>query len=387
MTGGSGADDSSEPEATVSPGSAGLITRYADLARAALGMAEAPVASYAGLWLLLANLAPVASSAHRAQLADVLGVPCDDAAALAAELLAAPHPTVGVALGAWSRVPVPAGLATAPDELPDQAGLDRWAAEHTRGLIERFPLQISPATLLVLATALVLQPRWTTELAKRDGLLVLDGELQALVDTRAAGPVAVAKPLSTDGVDVLSIIAAQEVPSHDVWRAVDEVVARLDGGELRHGEHPGGELIDGHAWTVRETTETFLEWDAPNDSDHLWRSRLPRWRADALSKLTGAPGVTEIAKSLADVAPELGGPTECTQAATAAYDEHGFSAAAVTAFGVALGRPAFVERTVRRVEITFDRPHAVIAIARGGAWEGVPLVNAWVTPDMHVSST
>ena len=26
----------------------------------------------------------------------------------------------------------------------------------------------------------------------------------------------------------------------------------------------------------------------------------------------------------------------------------------------------------------FDRPHAVVAVARGGAWEGVPVVHAWV---------
>jgi hypothetical protein len=39
-----------------------------------------------------------------------------------------------------------------------------------------------------------------------------------------------------------------------------------------------------------------------------------------------------------------------------------------------------VKRTIRRVELTFDRPHAVIAIARGGPWEGVPVFNAWVTP-------
>ena len=46
----------------------------------------------------------------------------------------------------------------------------------------------------------------------------------------------------------------------------------------------------------------------------------------------------------------------------------------------ATGVPQFVERTIRRVDVTFDRPHAVIAIARGGRWEGVPVFNAWVTP-------
>ncbi len=53
--------------------------------------------------------------------------------------------------------------------------------------------------------------------------------------------------------------------------------------------------------------------------------------------------------------------------------------AAVTALGIPTGVPDFVERTFRRVEITFDRPHAVIAIARGGPWEGVPIFSAWVT--------
>jgi hypothetical protein len=46
----------------------------------------------------------------------------------------------------------------------------------------------------------------------------------------------------------------------------------------------------------------------------------------------------------------------------------------------------FVERTIRRVELMFDRPHAVIAIARGGPWEGVPVFNAWVTPSKRRGS-
>ena len=58
------------------------VTGYAALARATLGMATTTAVSYAGLWLLLARLAPVASDTHRARLAEVLGVSCDDAAAL-----------------------------------------------------------------------------------------------------------------------------------------------------------------------------------------------------------------------------------------------------------------------------------------------------------------
>lgn len=383
-----GDSDSSDWTSATPTDAAGLITRYAEVARTSLDMAQTPAASFAGLWLLLAGLAPIASETHGRALVEALGVPSDTAAALSADLLAAPHPTIAAALGAWSRVPVTATLPVVLGPLPDQAGLDQWASEHTRGLIERFPVQINPATLLVFATALVLQPRWTAELTTGDdGLLVLDGGLQTVVDTEAAGHVAVAKPFSEDGIDVVSVIAAPEISPHNVWRAVDEVVAKLNEGALWHGEHPDGEPTGGHSWSVRESTETFIEWDAPGNLDYLWRSRLPRWSGDAHTDLTEAPGVADVAAALAEFVPGLAGPTKCVQAATAAYDQNGFSAAAVTALIMVTGAPTFVERTIRRVEITFDRPHAVVAIARGGAWEGVPLFHTWVTPDMHTSST
>jgi hypothetical protein len=363
------------------PDTGSLITSYAASARQRLGTAQAPAISYFGLWLLLARFAPLAAGAHRARLSEVLGVPCEDAAALAAGLLDAPHPTIAAALGTWSRSAVTAALPVALEDLPDQAGLDRWASAHTRGLIERFPIQIDALTELVLATALILQPRWTTELGTdENGLLVLDDGLQTIVDTSAAGLVAVAKPFSEDGVDVVSVIAAPAVLPTDVWRAVDEVVSKLNAGALWHRQSPGGIPADGHAWTVRKTTETFIGWDAPSDEDYLWRSHLPRWDAAVDSALTDAPGVAELAASLRAAAPELNGPVECVQAGTVAYDENGFQAAAVTAMAMAAGAPQFVQRTIHRVEVIFDRPHAVVAVARGGAWEGVPLFHCWVTP-------
>ncbi|MGE2718448.1 hypothetical protein [Mycolicibacterium celeriflavum] len=363
------------------PDTAGLIAAYATSTRQTLSVEQTSAISYLGLWLLLARFAPIATGARRVRLGEVLGLSCDDAAALAAELLDAPHPTVAAALGAWSRSLSTPTLPVPLDALPDQAGLDRWASEHTRGLIERFPLQIDPSTELVLATALVLQPRWTTKLATDDnGFLVLDDGLQTMVDTSAAGLVAVAKPFSEDGVDVVSVIAAPDVSPADVWRGVDEVVAQLNTGALWHGASPGGNLVDGHAWTVHETIESFIEWKAPSEEDYLWRSHLPRWESTADSQLAAAPGVDELAASLRAVAPELNGPHECVQAATAAYDHYGFEAAAVTALAMTTGAPHFVERTIHRVEVTFDRPHAVVAVARGGAWEGVPLFHCWVTP-------
>lgn len=358
-----------------------LITAYGASARQTLDTAQTPAISYCGLWLLLARSASVAVESQRRRLEEALGVSCEEAAEVAARLLDAPHPTVAAALGAWSRSRATTVPGLTLDELPDQASLDRWASDQTRGLIDRFPITVSPLTELVLATALVLQPRWTTEMrTDENGLLVLEDGLQAIVPTRAAGLVAVAKPFSEDGVDVVSVIAAPDVSPSDVWRAVDEVVAKLNEGGLWHGELPGAGSAGGHAWTVRETTEEFVEWDAPDEDDHLWRSHLPRWRAAVDSELTAAPGVAELAASLKEAVPELAGPIECVQAATAAYDENGFQAAAVTALAMVTGAPQFVERTVHRVDVVFDRPHAVVAVARGGAWEGVPLFHCWVTP-------
>ncbi|MBU3750118.1 MAG: hypothetical protein FGM52_06640 [Mycobacterium sp.] len=127
-------------------------------------------------------------------------------------------------------------------------------------------------------------------------------------------------------------------------------------------------------------TERFISWEAPAESTDQWRSRLPRWTGAAVTDLAEAPGVADVIAALVEAEPRLAGPFECVQTATAAYDESGFTAAAITTLGCPTGVPDVVSRTFRRVQITFDRPHAVIAIARGGPWEGVPLFSAWVTP-------
>lgn len=232
----------------------------------------------------------------------------------------------------------------------------------------------------MLASAVVLTPRWVRPLdTDANGMLVLDDGLQAIVSTRAAGLVGVAKPFTEDGIDVLSVIAAPGIPAPDVWRGVEEVVERLESGRLWNHDFPGDGVTQGHAWTVGDAQESFVASDAPPDGTEMWSSHLPRWAARSQLDLREAPGVDDVVASIAARLPE---PlvSACVQAARADYDENGFSAAAVTAMGLAAGWPQLVERNIRRVDITFDRPHALVAIARGGLWEGVPLFHAWVTP-------
>ena len=44
------------------------------------------------------------------------------------------------------------------EKLPSQDALDKWASDKTGGLLETFPVQLEPETMLVLASALVLTP-------------------------------------------------------------------------------------------------------------------------------------------------------------------------------------------------------------------------------------
>ena len=73
------------------------------------------------------------------------------------------------AMGIWTRKDTPLHedwASQLPEgvvgELTDQAALDRWAADETGGLIDRFPLDITADTLLMIASALAARVRWRT---------------------------------------------------------------------------------------------------------------------------------------------------------------------------------------------------------------------------------
>lgn len=368
-------------------GIAEAITRYTSTCRAGLRQEQTSAISHAGLWLLLAGAAEHATGESRNALERTLGLPAALASEAARQLLAEPHPTVAAAAAAWAAADARTPLTT-DGGIPSQAELDAWASEHTRGLIESFPVEVDGATRLLLATALVLEPEWTERLVPDEhGDLTLAGGLQTIVHTRAAGPVAVAKPHTCDAVDVVSIAAEPGVPPSRVWEAVDEVVALLNAGALRHGARPADlpsesaiwrSWIDEDAVVLTSTVETL-----PTDDFgryRLWRSRLRPWATEAALDLTEAPGVAEVARTA--LPDEPGAEVTCTQAVRAEYDADGFRAAAVTALMSRMSAPASTTITAERVELDLTGPHAVVAIARGGAWEGIPLVSAWVTPDV-----
>ncbi|MBX9246546.1 hypothetical protein ICW40_17280 [Actinotalea ferrariae] len=394
-----------------------LVTRFAGTfaARCLSGHA---VGSPLGLWVLLATVAPAAGGAARAEIEDVLGTTADDAAARAAELVASPHPAVAAAVAVWAepRYLAPAfrrwadglggGVETGPVPTPEQA--DAWACGRTRGLVPNFPVQLTPATAVVLASALATDIAWTEPFDETapsalggafgdvatTALAAPAGHRRFLARTTAAADVGVHVATSHDGLHVISVVADHGVESAAVHAAAGEVAHLVTG-------HGGGAVVlrladlplgTGPAWTVTEAPERVAGGAPVEVVDAV----LPAWRASTDVDLSGAPGVRAAFETLERFLRPDARPAafEARQVAVASYRKDGFEAAAVTAIAMRAGAAAPVEALVRRATIRFDRPYAVLAVAMDRvpdperpwtttdlgrpAWDGVPVFSAWV---------
>ena len=218
------------------------------------------------------------------------------------------------------------------------------------------------------------------------------GPVEVVAHTEAAGLVGVSHEYGRGGLDVVSVIAAPEVPPAQVIAAAYDVASHYAGlpsttAFVRAFDLP----LEGHAWVVRESVA-----ENRGGPDHVERSEvtIPAWTARTeLPDLITAPGTgfAEIAHVLIEQLPAdpRGNRVIATQAARARFDTNGFSAAGVTVLlelGAAAGSPP--HRTIERtVEVRFDRPFAVAAATnthefrRAGTvlQRGLPAFGAWVT--------
>lgn len=382
-----------------------LVSAYAARVNRSL-LGRHAVASPLGLWLLLALIGPATDGAARPDLEAVLGTTVDDAAVRARALLSEPHPAVSALVAVWDRKLGPAfddWARTLPDvvergPVPNQSQANAWAQARTNGLINEFPLQIDELTRLVLASALAADITWAVPLATTDDLggefgplitraLKLNFGIQLVAETDAAGLVAVAGPRTSSALDVLSVIAAPDVAPADVDIAAHQVAAMLGGDERAARRIPVEELADGHAWTVTDRREQ--RFGGPSVLAE-WCSLLPAWSATSDHDLDDAPGVPLVFGALKGFARVEDLPVDFSakQTAVASYSKKGFKAAAVTAMAmVASGMPPPMpephEVLVRRIELRFNRSHAVVACAARdegpSAWHGVPVFSAWIT--------
>ncbi|HEX3923711.1 MAG TPA: hypothetical protein VHY31_15600 [Streptosporangiaceae bacterium] len=382
------------------------IAAYARRLHAVAGTGH-QVLSPLGAWLLLALLGPASSEETRPGLNAALGCDVAGAAELAAGLLTDPHPVVPAAAAVWHAAGVtgavarwlaglPAAVETGP--VPDQAGADRWARDHTLGLIKEFPVRIDPSVWLVAATALATRVSWerpfdvapasalgpaspwvgrlSRVLRTPDG----PGHQQFIAATKAAGDVAVHTARAQHGLQVTSVIAAPGVEARDVLAAAYDLAPELAAGAaVRRRSLFDLPLGNGPAWTISERTEVTTA------GPERCTAVLPAWSARSEQDLSDHS--LGFAAAISALAP--GDPWEARQAAMARYNRTGFEAAAVTGAVAAMAMRVPRPSLIRSAELRFGHPYAVVAAvtgpgpgqapaADGSPWAGLPVFSAWV---------
>jgi hypothetical protein len=290
---------------------------------------------------------------------------------------------------------LPASVERGP--IPSQDAADRWAREHTFGLIERFPLMISDAIYLLLATALATKVSWDCpfELApgsalgaaspwhERLGQVLMSprhpGHKAFLASTAEAGEVGVHVGRARDGLIVASVIAAADVPAGEVlaagYRLAVDVALGRPVTTRSLFDLPVGE---GPIYSVREEM-------SQHGSGEQCTAVLPAWEARSEHELSDERlGFAAAASALG-----RGDPWQARQAAMARYTRVGFEAAAVTAMAIMLSMPS---PGIRRTgQLRFGHPYAVIAVTTNDSsdtsdsgrewperWNGAPVFSAWV---------
>jgi hypothetical protein len=396
------------------------LGRYAERLHARAGRGH-HVVSPLGAWIVVALCSEVAGNEQaRRELADVLGADPPLAAAFAAGLLADPHPLVAAGAGVWARPAREttrikrwlAGLPAVVDtgDIPGQEQIDRWAAERTLGLIDRFPIQLTPDVVCLLASALATRVSWAVPFDVVDAAALGPGpwaarlrrvlhpprgdprHRQYLAATDRAGTVGVHLTGARGGLLVGSVIAAgQAVPASDVLAAAEQIVT----AEARH---PGNvarlslfdlPLGDGTVWSIGEEQ---VDTTAPDGLEEQVISVLPAWSAHTDVDLCGdqALGFAAAARALADSLELADWRYDARQAAMARYSAVGFEAAAVTGLAVATSARMYRPGRRRVATVRFAHPFAVVAAAFDdhqarhaspvpSLWHGLPVFSAWVS--------
>jgi hypothetical protein len=288
-------------------------------------------------------------------------------------------------------------------DIPAQEKLDRWASERTFGLIERFPLSVTPEVVCLLASALATKVSWEVPFevadARQLGPSRWDETItrvlrtppdarhrQYLTRTRRAGPVAVHLAQARGGLLVGSVIAADEsVPATEVLAEAEKIVtaeASLAGGMERLSIHELP-LGPGPVWEIVEEPDDT----GPSRHDERFTSFLPAWSANTRVRLTQAEqlGFGAAAAAIARALQVSDWAYDARQTAAAKYSAVGSQAAAVTALGVATSAAIRPARVARQAMVRFRHPYAAVAATCNDprqpapdAWHGLPVFSAWI---------
>ncbi|MFJ3977565.1 serpin family protein [Streptomyces sp. NPDC090021] len=378
-----------------------LTTRWASRAASDAG---GTVFTAAGVWPLLALLADGAGGPAREELTQALGIPAEDAAAAARDLLTALAGVRGlsVATGLWTKADLPLkdgwsaqlppgtrGKLTGDPE-GDTKALDGWASDRTAGLVERMPVTLQPDTRLVLASALALTLTWEEPFREfpgrvSDGPWAGRGVRQLSRTTSGLDPVGVAEG-PAGPVTVLRVAGAQDTdldvhlllgrpaaPAAEVLAtgvaAASGTGPLVGGGALADGSPgPGLTIRAVHAFSPQpQLCVSTVAFSLSAGHDLLEDAAL-------FGLLTATDGASGHFPGVSTEALAIG---SARQSAVARFHAAGFEAAAVTAVAARPGGAApQPHHQARRAEIRFDRPFGFLAVHRAS---GLVLAAGWVT--------
>lgn len=357
------------------------------------------VASPLGAWLLTALTAgPASDPRHQGVLEHTLGMGLPEAFKTAQFLLTNPHPAVHSAAAVWNDEQFDSdkvrdiqkrlrGVAQV-GRIPSQDEADAWTRRQTLDLIDKFPVELTPDVLLVLATALATKITWENPFdTLADNPLGFGSEALHtdctkghhgwLHETPPDGIFAVHSARSADGLAVYSV-SGQKYASEQLVLKNAYLIA-TDPSYGRRMRLDQVALGDGHSWALREEEDITLDAER-------YTVTLPAWSAKSKHNLMrealGIPSAAEaLVQSLATPQQTV---ATAVQSAVATYGAEGFEAAALSTLVLARAAAAMPTRQqVRYCDLRFDHPYAVVAVAeRAGrertAWDGLPVFSGWV---------
>ncbi|MFM8856298.1 MAG: serpin family protein [Actinomycetota bacterium] len=350
------------------------------------------VLSGAGLWPLLALLAAGADDPACAELAAALHRPTENAQREALEIIDILRggKSTTAALGVWTREGVPLDhdwAAPLPGEvvgaLTDQAALDRWADEQTGGLIDKFPLEITQETLLVLASALTARVRWRTPFegyprVRAETWPDDPGPADQQSLSRTTSNLSIAAVLDDvvtrvvvegDGdVDVHLLLGTDQSPAEILGAGLRELSGQA---QVRLAADTGDR--GGPGLTVEQLKsarpKNMLELSLPSFEITTKHNLL------ANRDLFGLRLLSTSASHLPRLSPIPLAISGGAQDVLARFFAEGFEAAAVTAFGAVTGALSELPYDVTYVSVNFDRPFGFLAVHRPSR---LAVVAGWV---------
>jgi len=346
--------------------------------------------SGAGLWPLLALLASAADEEAGSELATALGRPAESGQQDALELIEILRGGVSTtaALGVWTREGValderwaaglPEGVVGA---LTDQAALDRWASEQTDGLIEKFPLEVTPEILLILASALAARVKWRNPFdASPRGTRVswddpdepdqqwLSRTTYKLAEAAVLDGVVTRIVVEGDGDVDVHLLLGEQQPAEVLAAGLRELSGEAEVRSAAESAGPGLNVRRVPSSSRRDMLRLRLPSFAITTShDLMEHADLFGLRLVADPSTSHLPHLSPVPLFVSDGAQDV----------LARFFAEGFEAAAVTAFGMMLGCGIPDEPyEVTFVEATFDRPFGFIAVHRPSR---LAVVAGWVS--------